>query len=54
MWLQQIVQPGGPGSFFKGDLQLSTQPMDKVQNHVRFGLDNAFHHYLPGIIPDRK
>ena len=31
MRLQQVVQPGGPGSFFKGDLQLSTKPVDKVQ-----------------------
>src|ERR1700722_19940549 len=54
MWLQQIVQPGGPGSCFKGDLQLSVKPMDKVQNHVRFGLDHAFHHDLSGSIPDRN
>jgi len=40
----------GPGSFFKSDLQLSPQPVDKVQNAVRFGLDHAFHHDLPGII----
>src|SRR3984957_9612238 len=30
MRLQQVVQPGGPSSFFKGDLQLSAKPMDKV------------------------
>src|SRR5713101_1147498 len=52
--LQQVIQPGGPGSFFKSDLQLSPQPVDKVQNAVRFGLDHAFHHDLPGIIPDRN
>src|SRR6266403_18454 len=54
MRLQQVVQPGGPGSFFKRDLQLSTQPVDKVQNDVRFGLDHAFHHDLSSSIPDRN
>ena len=52
--LQQIVQPGRPGSFFKRDLQLSAQPVDKVQNGVRFGLDHAFHHDLSSSIPDRN
>src|SRR6266478_2422748 len=54
MRLQQVVQPGGPGSFFKGDLQLSTQPVDKVQNDVRFGLDHAFHHDLSSIVTNRN
>src|SRR6266851_1759437 len=54
MRLQQIVQPGGPSSFFKGDLQLTAQPVDKIQNDVRFRLDHTFHHELPGIIPDRN
>jgi hypothetical protein len=54
MRLQQIVQPGGPSSFFKGDMQLTAQPVDKIQNDVRFRLDHTFHHELPGIIPDRN
>ena len=35
---QQVIQPGGRGSFFKGDLpQISAQPHpDKLQNHARF------------------
>src|ERR1700674_4176507 len=52
MRLQQVVQPGRPGSFFKGHVQLSTQPVEKVQKDVCFGLDHAFHHDLPDIIPD--
>jgi hypothetical protein len=36
----------------KGDLQIPTQPMDKLQNHAGFGFDDAFHHYLAGSIPD--
>src|SRR6202021_2953662 len=52
--LQQIVQPGGPSSFFEGDMQLTAQAVDKFQNDVRFRLDHTFHHELPGIIPDRN
>ena len=52
--LQQVVQPGGPGSFFKRDLQISAQPIDKLQNHARFGLDHAFHHDLSGTIHHRN
>src|SRR5712691_3245050 len=26
VWLQQVVQPGGPGSFFKRDVQVSRSP----------------------------
>jgi hypothetical protein len=52
--LQQVVQPGGPGPFFQSDMQLSAQPVDKVQNDVRFGLDHAFHHDLSSSIPDRN
>ena len=51
--LQQVVQPGGPGSFFKRDMHVSTQPIDKLQNRARFRLDDAFHHDLPGSISDR-
>ncbi len=45
--LQQIVQPGRPGSFFKGDAQIPVQPVDELQNGARLGLDDAFHHDLP-------
>jgi hypothetical protein len=51
--LQQVVQPGGPGSFFKGDMHVSAQPIDKLQDQVRFRLDDAFHDYLAGSISDR-
>src|SRR5215471_630782 len=49
--LQQIVQPSGPGSFFEGDAQISTQPVDELQNSAGFGLDDAFHHYLADRVP---
>src|SRR5215469_14807488 len=40
--LQQVVQPGGPGSFLEGDVHLSTQPINKLQDHTGFGLDDTF------------
>jgi len=52
MGLQQVVQPGSPGSFLQRDVHVSAQPLDKLQNHARFRLDDTFHHDLPGIIPD--
>jgi hypothetical protein len=45
---------GGPemaGSFFEGDAQISAQPVDELQNGARFGLDDAFHHYLADRVP---
>jgi hypothetical protein len=36
MRLQQIVQPGGPGSFFKSDLQLTAQPVEKSRMTFAF------------------
>jgi hypothetical protein len=51
--LQQIVQPGGPGSFFKGDMHVPAKPFDKLQDHARFRFDDTFHHDLAGSIPDR-
>src|SRR6202522_2137311 len=54
MGFQQVVQPGGRGSFFKGHLQISAQPIDKLQNHAGLGLDHAFHHNLSGSIPHRN
>src|ERR1700676_4515583 len=52
--LQQVVQPGGPGSFFKRHLQVSAQPIDKLQNHAGFRLDHAFPHDLSCTIPHRN
>src|SRR5215831_3291965 len=51
--LQQVVQPAGPGSFLEGDVHLSTQPINKLQDHAGFGLDDTFDHDLAGRIPDR-
>ena len=51
---QQVVQPGGRGSFFKRDLQVSARPIDKLQNHARFRLDHAFHHPLSRTISHRN
>src|SRR3984885_5830237 len=48
--LQQVVQPGRPSPFFKRNLHISTQPVDELQNHTRLGLEDAFHHHLPGGI----
>src|SRR5258707_15048814 len=45
--LQQVIQPGRPGSFFEGDMQISTQTVDELQNRARFRLDDTFHHGLP-------
>jgi hypothetical protein len=44
-----IVMPGiaekkPPRSFVKGDVHISTQPVDQLQKHAPFGLDDAFHH----------
>src|ERR1700757_5167468 len=50
---QQVVQPGGPSPFLEGDVYLSTQSINKLQDHARFGLDDAFHRDLAGSIPDR-
>jgi hypothetical protein len=50
---QEVVQPGGPGTFLKGHLHVSAQPIEKLQNGVRFRLDDTFHHDLAGSIPDR-
>src|SRR6516164_7311897 len=36
---------------FEGDAQISAQPVDELQNGARFGLDDAFHHYLADRVP---
>ena len=51
--LQQVVQPGGPSSFFKRDVQVPAQPAHKLQNHAGFRFDDTFHHDLSGSIHDR-
>jgi hypothetical protein len=33
---QQVVQPGRRGSFFKRDLHVSAQSIDKLQDHAAF------------------
>ena len=35
------------------DLQISAQPVDKLQKDAGFGLDDAFHHDLSSSIHDR-
>jgi hypothetical protein len=50
--LEQIVQPGGPGPFFKGDMQFAPQTVEKLQKAAGFGFDNGFHHQLPTVIED--
>jgi hypothetical protein len=45
---QQIVQPIGPGAFFKRDVQVSAQYADKPQNRARFRFDDALHYDLSG------
>ena len=50
--LQQIVQPGRPGSFFPGHVQLAPQTVDKLQNAAGFGFDDGFHDQLPTAIQD--
>src|SRR5215510_4883819 len=52
MGFQQVVQPSGRRAFLKSDLQVSAQPVDKLQDHAGFGFDDRFHHYLAGRIPD--
>jgi len=51
---QQVVQPGGPGSFFQRDVQVSAQAIDKPQNHAGFRLDYTFHYDLSCIIYHRN
>src|SRR6266446_4549903 len=54
MRLQQVIQPGCPGSFFEGDMQISAQTVDELQNRVRFRLYNALHHNLALSVPYRN
>jgi hypothetical protein len=54
MRLQQVVEPGSPGAFFKSDVQVSAQSIEKLQNHAGFRFDHTFHHDLAGSISDRN
>jgi TolB-like protein len=51
--LQQVVQPGGPGSFFKGHVQTAAQATNKLQNRFGFRFQDRFHHQLAGRIQNR-
>jgi hypothetical protein len=48
--LQQIVQPRRAGSFLKGYVQSSGQPVQKLQNRRGFRLDDRLHHQMAGAI----
>jgi hypothetical protein len=49
--LQQVVQPGRPGSFFEDNAQISAQPVEELQNAARLGLDDTLHHDLADGVP---
>src|ERR1700741_1190156 len=51
--LQEVVQPSRRGSFFKRNVQIPAQPVDTLQNHVGFRLDDAFHHDLSHSVHHR-
>src|SRR5271169_746034 len=53
VWLQQVKQPGGPGSFFKSDMQVPAQPFHKLKNGGRLRFDDRLHNYLPSGIHHR-
>src|SRR5438876_59126 len=44
--LEQIVQPGGTGSFFKGHVQAATKTTQKLEYRLGLRLKNGFHHQL--------
>ena len=50
--LEQIVQPRCPGAFFPGDMQLSAQTVDELQDAAGWGFDNGFHHLLATVMED--
>src|SRR6266446_6370061 len=50
MWLYEVVQPCGPSSFFKRDMQVAAQSLDKLQNGDRLRFDDGFHDQFPGGI----
>jgi hypothetical protein len=49
---QQIVQPGRPGSFFPGHMQLAPQTVEKPQNSAGSGFADGFHDQLATAIED--
>jgi hypothetical protein len=44
--LEQIVQPGRAGSFFKGHVQTAPQATNKLENRFRFRLQDGLHQQL--------
>jgi hypothetical protein len=51
--LEQGVQPGRAGAFFKGHMQTATQAADKLENGFRFRFEDSLHDQLPVRIPKR-
>ena len=49
---QQVVQPSGPSPFFKGHIQIPTQPLERLHNRRRLRFDNRLHPQLAGRIHD--
>ena len=54
MWLKQVVQPGGAGSFFKGHMQASAQSVDKLENGGGFRFEDRLHHQTTGAIKNHS
>jgi hypothetical protein len=50
--LEQIVQPSGPGSFFRGQAQTAAQTANKLKNRLRFRFENGLHHQIPDQVPN--
>ena len=50
--LEQIVQPGRPGSFFKGYVQAATQATNELENRLGFRFENRLHHQISARIPN--
>ena len=44
--LDQVIQPGGPRTFFQCHVQASAQAFEKIQNGAGLGFDRALHHQL--------
>jgi hypothetical protein len=38
---KQVVQPGGPGSFFKREVQVPALPVNEIENSAGFRLDHT-------------
>jgi len=51
---EHVIQPGRPGSFFQGHMQLSSRPMQEIDQSAGFGFDDRFHHQLSRAIQNRS